>query len=54
VEACAAELETLIEHPGPMTHAKMAPVQRPKAGITHGLVRCAVGSEDPEDLVGDL
>jgi len=47
-------VETLIEHPASMTHAKMASAERLKAGITDGLVRYAVGIEDPEDLIEDL
>jgi methionine-gamma-lyase len=47
-------VETLVEHPASMTHAKMAPAERVKAGITDGLVRYAVGIEDPEDLIEDL
>jgi len=47
-------VETLIEHPASMTHAKMTPAERLKAGITDGLVRYAVGIEDPEDLIEDL
>jgi methionine-gamma-lyase len=47
-------VETLIEHPASMTHAKVAPAARLEAGITDGLVRYAVGIEDPEDLIEDL
>ena len=47
-------VETLIEHPASMTHAKVAPEERLKAGISDGLVRYAVGIEDPEDLIEDL
>jgi methionine-gamma-lyase len=47
-------VETLVEHPASMTHAKMASAERLKAGITDGLVRYAVGIEDPEDLIEDL
>jgi methionine-gamma-lyase len=47
-------VETLIEHPASMTHAKVSPAERLKAGITEGLVRYAVGIEDPEDLIEDL
>ncbi|HEX6850937.1 MAG TPA: PLP-dependent aspartate aminotransferase family protein, partial [Candidatus Polarisedimenticolaceae bacterium] len=47
-------VETLVEHPASMTHAKMAPAERLKAGITEGLVRYAVGIEEPEDLIEDL
>jgi methionine-gamma-lyase len=45
---------TLIEHPASMTHAKVAPAERHEAGITDGLVRYAVGIEDPEDPIEDL
>ncbi len=47
-------VETLIEHPASMTHAKMAPAERLKAGISEGLVRYSVGIEEPEDLIEDL
>jgi methionine-gamma-lyase len=47
-------VETLIEHPASMTHAKVSPAERAKAGITDGLVRYSVGIEDPEDLIEDL
>ena len=47
-------VETLIEHPASMTHAKMAPAERFRAGISEGLVRYSVGIEDPEDLIEDL
>ncbi len=47
-------VETLVEHPASMTHAGVSPEERRKAGITDGLVRYAVGIEDPEDLIEDL
>lgn len=47
-------VETLIEHPASMTHAKMPAAARLEAGITDGLVRYSVGIEDPEDLIADL
>ncbi len=47
-------VETLIEHPASMTHAGIPRDEREKAGITDGLVRYAVGIEDPEDLIDDL
>jgi methionine-gamma-lyase len=37
-----------------MTHSKMKPEDRLKAGITEGLVRFSVGIEDVEDLIDDL
>jgi methionine-gamma-lyase len=47
-------VETLIQHPASMTHSKMKPEDRLKAGITEGLVRFSVGIEDVEDLIDDL
>ena len=47
-------VESLIEHPASMTHAGIPREEREKAGITDGLVRYAVGIEDPEDLIDDL
>lgn len=47
-------VETLICHPGLMTHASMPAEVREKVGITEGLVRISVGIEDPEDLIADL
>lgn len=47
-------VETLIQHPASMTHSKMKPEDRLKAGITEGLVRYSVGIEDVEDLIADL
>ncbi len=47
-------VETLIEHPASMTHAGMSKEHREEAGISDGLVRYAVGIEDPNDLIADL
>lgn len=47
-------VETLIQHPASMTHSKVAPEAKKKAGITDGLVRFSVGIEDAEDLIQDL
>ncbi|MFW5878546.1 MAG: trans-sulfuration enzyme family protein [Myxococcota bacterium] len=47
-------VETLIEHPASMTHSGIAEKDRKAAGITAGLVRLAVGIEEPEDLIEDL
>ena len=46
--------ESLIQHPASMTHANMPENERVDAGITNGLVRFAVGTEDVEDLQADL
>ena len=47
-------VETLIQHPASMTHSKVSPEGKEKAGITDGLVRYSVGIEDVDDLLGDL
>jgi methionine-gamma-lyase len=47
-------IETLIQHPASMTHAKMSAEGKLTAGITDDLVRYSVGIEDVEDLMEDL
>lgn len=47
-------VESLIEHPGLMTHASIPAEQRAAIGIDDGLVRLSVGIEDASDLVADL
>lgn len=47
-------IETLIQHPASMTHAKMTLEAKQKAGISDGLVRLSVGIEDIEDIIQDL
>jgi cystathionine gamma-lyase len=47
-------VESLIEHPGLMTHAALSPERRKQVGITDGLVRISVGIEAYEDLKNDL
>jgi cystathionine gamma-lyase len=47
-------VESLIEHPGIMTHASVPAERRQAAGITDTLVRLSVGVEDVQDLKEDL
>ena len=47
-------VESLIEHPGLMTHASLPAAMRASLGIGDGLIRLSVGIEDAEDLMGDL
>jgi cystathionine gamma-lyase len=47
-------VESLIEHPGIMTHATIPREQREKLGISDALVRLSVGIEDLADLRQDL
>ena len=44
-------METLIEHPGRMTHASVAGCA---LEVPDDLVRLSVGLEDVEDLLADL
>jgi len=47
-------VESLIEHPGIMTHASIPSETRAKIGIGDALVRLSVGIEDVRDLRDDL
>ncbi|MFO1428929.1 MAG: cystathionine gamma-synthase [Candidatus Competibacteraceae bacterium] len=47
-------VESLIEHPGIMTHASIPAEKRAELGIDDGLVRLSVGIEDIDDLLADL
>ena len=47
-------VESLIEHPGIMTHASIPPERRAELGVDDALVRLSVGIEDLEDLRQDL
>lgn len=47
-------VESLIVHPGSMTHAAMSPQAQATAGITEGLLRLSIGLEDPSDLIAAL
>ncbi len=47
-------VESLIEHPGIMTHASIPPERRAELGVDDALVRLSVGIEDLDDLRRDL
>ncbi|MDI7775001.1 cystathionine gamma-synthase [Asticcacaulis sp. EMRT-3] len=47
-------VESLIVHPGSMTHAAMSPEAQATAGISEGLLRLSIGLEDAEDLIAAL
>ncbi len=47
-------VESLIEHPGIMTHASIPPERRKELGVDDALVRLSVGVEDAGDLRRDL
>lgn len=47
-------VESLVDHPGLMTHASVPPETRQALGIDDSLIRLSVGIEDAEDLIEDL
>jgi len=47
-------VESLITHPGRMTHGSIPPEEREARGVTDGLLRLSVGIEDVDDLIADL
>lgn len=47
-------VESLIEHPGLMTHASLPAAMRAQLGISDTLVRLSVGIENVDDLMADL
>ncbi|HVY81050.1 MAG TPA: aminotransferase class I/II-fold pyridoxal phosphate-dependent enzyme [Steroidobacteraceae bacterium] len=47
-------VESLIEHPGLMTHASLPAAMRAQLGISDSLVRLSVGIESVDDLIAEL
>jgi methionine-gamma-lyase len=47
-------VDSLIQHPASMTHAKVPKELREMQGLTDNLVRLSVGCEDIEDLLQDI
>ncbi len=47
------DCETLIQHPGSMTHSTYTDEEMIDAGFSKSLVRISVGLEDPEDIIWD-
>ena len=47
-------VESLLSIPCLTSHAMLSPEQRAEAGIADGLVRLALGTEEPEDLLDDV
>ncbi|HMN46420.1 MAG TPA: PLP-dependent aspartate aminotransferase family protein [Povalibacter sp.] len=47
-------VESLVDHPGLMTHASIPADKRKALGIDDSLVRLSVGIEDTDDLMADL
>ena len=47
-------VESLIEHPGLMTHSGLPAAMRAELGISDGLIRLSVGIESTDDLIAEL
>jgi O-succinylhomoserine sulfhydrylase len=54
ITANLGDAKTTITHPATTTHGRLTPQQREEAGIRDGLVRLAIGLEDPIDIIRDL
>ncbi len=54
ITANLGDTKTTITHPATTTHGRLTPEQQAEAGISHGLVRVAVGLESIEDIQRDL
>lgn len=46
--------ESLIQHPGTMTHSDVPEVRQRMIGVTPSMIRLSVGIEHPEDVIADL
>ena len=54
VTANLGDTKTTITHPATTTHGRLSDDEKAVSGITEGLIRIAVGLEDPEDIINDL
>jgi len=54
ITANLGDVKTTITHPASTTHGRAGAEARRAAGIGEGLLRIAVGAEDPADLIADL
>ena len=54
ITANLGDTKTTITHPATTTHARISQAERDAAGISHGLLRVAVGLENIEDICSDL
>ena len=54
ITANLGDTKTTITHPATTTHARVSQLERDAAGISHGLLRVAVGLENIEDICQDL
>ena len=48
------DIYSLVLYPSHASHRALSPAQRAAVGISDGLVRLAVGAEDPHDIIADI
>ncbi|QJR14684.1 O-succinylhomoserine sulfhydrylase [Usitatibacter palustris] len=54
ITANFGDVKSTICHPATTTHARLTPAEREAAGIGEGMIRLAVGLENPADVCADL
>ncbi|HXN14806.1 MAG TPA: PLP-dependent transferase, partial [Usitatibacter sp.] len=54
ITANFGDVKSTLCHPATTTHGRIPPAEREASGIVEGLVRLAVGLEDPLDIRADL
>ena len=54
ITANLGDTKTTITHPATTTHGRLSEEERDASGISEGLIRLAVGLEDPEDIIDDI
>ena len=54
ITANLGDVKTTITHPATTTHGRISAQARAAAGIGEGLIRLAVGLENPPDVIADL
>ncbi|WP_221794809.1 O-succinylhomoserine sulfhydrylase [Oceanobacter mangrovi] len=54
ITANLGDAKTTITHPATTTHGRITEDERLAAGISQGLIRVAVGLENPKDVIKDL
>jgi O-succinylhomoserine sulfhydrylase len=54
ITANLGDTKSTVTHPASTTHGRLPVADRKQAGISEGLIRVAVGLENPRDLCRDL
>ena len=52
--ANVGDSKSLIIHPSSTTHQQLSPEEQVATGVSPDFVRLSVGTEDVEDIIGDL